>query len=542
MTESLMAAAYDTEELIRALILKSQRAREDIHEMFNFVMRDEHTQAPIREAPHQRLIIDFVMAHQRCCVEMPIGTAKTYTACALTLAFLGEDPSTRGAVISCTETQAKKPVHMVRDYIEKSNELRLVYPNLVKGSPWLDDAITVRRPPGIRDPSLAAYGYGGGSIIGSRLNWIIMDDLLNAENTNTNDQRVKMLSWIFNSVLSRLDPTSESRAVFFNTPWHPKDAINVLRDGGEGFERWPCIRVDVEGDIEITGTDWDSDLIRPKAPNDPICRLVAHDDEAYDEHRQQGNVPLWPERYNRTYIDMKRRTTLPKVYNQTMMCLTRDDGTSQCKQEWIDKCKLLGRGLTLTTARQPYPTFTGLDLAVGKGEENDDTVFFTFCILPTKRRRLLNVEIGKFDGPSIVKKIQWHVKAYDSVVRVENNGCQEFVRQFALDADAALAITAHTTGRAKADPTYGVQSLFIELSNGAWEIPCDRNGVVHPNVQRWIDGCLYYIPGAHTDDALMACYFGREQARAFGYATAGELAGEMAPTNGTSQLASLFNR
>lgn len=521
----------DHQKLARAIVLRAVKAKKDPHSFFEFVMREENTQARIKEQAHQKLIIDFIMAHPRCCIMMPVGAAKTYTAAAITLRFLGEDPTTRGAIVSATETQAKKPLHMVRDYIEQSQELRLVYPNLVKNpkGPWLDTAIQVKRPPGIRDASLAAYGLDTGSILGSRLNWIILDDVLTDENTKTNEQRVKVINTISNSVLSRLDPTPQTRCVFFNSPWHPKDAMHQFRDGHGGIEPWPTLRVDIEGNIEITGTDWDSDLIRPRAPNDPICRFIEHDKPEWQRYARNGVVPLWPERYSWEWIDMKRRTTLPKVFNQTMLCLTRDDETAQCKQEWIDECKKKGRGLTLvsTYIGKGHPTFTGVDLAVGKGEENDDTVFFTFAILPTGLRLLLDIDIGKFDGPTIVKKIAKKVRAFDSVLKVENNGCQEFIRQFALNDDAALAVTAHTTGRAKADPTYGVQSLFIELANGAWIIPCNHHGQVHPNVQRWIDGCLYYTPSKHTDDALMACYFAREQAREFGYASGGTLAAQM---------------
>jgi hypothetical protein len=88
---------------------------------------------------------------------------------------------------------------------------------------------------------------------------------------------------------------------------------------------------------------------------------------------------------------------------------------------------------------------------------------------------------------------------------------QEFLLQWTKQT-AAIPIVPFTTGRNKAHPEFGVESLAVEMSNGQWIIPND-NGVCNPEVQHWIDEMLFYQPSIHTGDRLMASYFAREGIR-----------------------------
>ena len=140
---------------------------------------------------------------------------------------------------------------------------------------------------------------------------------------------------------------------------------------------------------------------------------------------------------------------------------------------------------------------------------------------------------GKWATPTIMQMCLDKHRAYNSIVTVENNGAQRTIRDFCLKQNASAPIKAFTTGRNKANPEYGLPSIFVEIENRAWLIPNDRFGNVHPAVQQWIDGLLYYQPSHHTADALMAMFFAREQARKFGVLAAG---GATAGLSGTADL------
>lgn len=506
----------DYELALAGLVNQADISKRDVRAFFDFVMRQEHTGAEVACAPHQRVLFSFVEAHPMCVVRMPVGTSKTTSMAALTLHFLGRDLTSRGALVSATQGQAMKPLSMVRDYIESSQPLRMVFPKLRrsprKTDSWTITEITVDRPPGIRDPSLVAVGIDG-AIAGARLSWVVVDDILDRENTSTPAGLDKVHEWFGSSVLSRVDPEG-GRIVVCNTPWSPHDLTYRLEEAG-----WPTLTMDVLGNITIgNAPEWDTDEIAPSARPGEVYRLAAHREplspkgEVVDE-----SVPLWPARYSWDRIEKLKLDNLPIHFNQLYLCVCRDDKSARCKVEWIDGCKANGRGLSLVhEASGLNPTFTGLDLAVGRGAEHDSTAFFTFEQLPDGKRRVLDVEFGQWDGPTIVQKTLDKHARYKSVVRVENNAAQQYILQFARMMNVALPIRGHATGRNKVHPEFGVESLFIELRNGAWVLPSDASGRTHASLGQFINECLYYQPGAHTGDVLMAAWLAREQAREFG--------------------------
>lgn len=506
------------ELVLAALSEQADAARQDIKAFFDFVMRQEHSLTEVRCAPHQRVLFDFVEAHPMCVIRLPVGTAKTTSMAALTLHLLGRDLTGRGAIVSATQAQAMKPLGMVRDYIETSPHLRMVFPKLRrsrrKTDSWTIGEITIERPPGIRDPSLVAVGIDG-AIQGARLSWVVVDDILTRENTATEDGLNKVHEWFGSTVLSRVDPDG-GRIVITNTPWSPHDLTYRMEEAG-----WPTLTMDVLGNVTVSNADdWDSPEIVPSARPGEVYRLARHAEALTDRGEvSEETVPLWPWRYDWTRIEKLRQDNLPVHFNQLYLCICRDDKSARCKQEWIDGCKKNGMGESLVhLASGTNATFTGLDLAVGKGAQYDATAFFTFEQLPDGKRRILDIEFGQWDGPTIVGKAKDKAERYKSVIRVENNAAQQYIVQFMRAMNASIPVRGHATGRNKAHPEFGVEGLFIELRNGAWIIPCDSRGRCHSAVDEFIKNCLYYQPGEHTGDVLMAAWLAREQAREFGMA------------------------
>jgi hypothetical protein len=405
--------------LIAELAERAARAREDPVAFFEFVMREQTTRRPIKCVPHQKVGIEFMTHHDRSVNMWPIGTAKTYTLAGMSLFKMGQDNTLRGAVVSATQAQAAKIVSVCSDYIgdgsedaHPSAELKLVFPNMRpsrrRKDKWTQTAITIDRPPGIPDATLLAVGIDGG-LPGARLNWVIIDDLLNRENTNTKAQRDKVYTWLDSTVLNRLDPDN-AWVVVNNTAWHPDDLVHRLEKMG-----WATLRMDVLGDIRVQDDaewmrqgrkPWNSSELRPRSlhPNEDAYRLRAHDPDPKNEK------PLWPERYSAHHIETVLRVIhLPVEFNRGYMLTCRDDGTSMCKAEYPERAKQMGIDAgyhrPVSLYRGPNPTFTGLDLAVSPGEENDETAFFTFEVLPDGVRKLLDIEFGQWPGPEILKKL-----------------------------------------------------------------------------------------------------------------------------------------
>ena len=509
--------------LVDGLIRKAAQARKNPADFFNFTIREEHGQRNhIKCLPHQIVLFEFAMFYERCVLRLPPGFSKTYTMACLGLWLLGKDPTARGAVISASQEQAIKPVGMIRDYISNPDEfpeLRLVFPNLKPSSdpssPWTQTKLVVARPAGIRDPSVIAIGLNG-ALPGARLSWILVDDILTEENTRTEEGRKAVKRWFSTTVLSRRD-VKNSKVVVMNTVWDRDDLTFALEKGG-----WPTLTMSATGDITISNApDFDTNQIRPSKKPGEIYRLTAHDKPTFDEDEK---VPLWPEKFSIEVLDGFKKSMPSFEYKQLFENLPRDESDCRCKREWLDACKAKARERGYFNMLKQYegnnPTFTGIDIGVGFKEAHGKSVLFTFEILPDNLRRIINIVAGHWDGPTIIHHISSVTTRFNSIARCETNSSQKFIMDFALEQNSSLLINAHQTGMNKLSSDFGVESMFVEIENGAWLIPNGPNGDMETEIEEFYNACLTYSPRDHTSDYLMAAWLAREEARHIGYGSA----------------------
>lgn len=507
----------DKQLALQALLRRAKLARTDLPTFYSLVIKHELTKQPLKPAALQEVMFSFFEAHDRIVFRLPIGCSKTFSMAAITLWLLGNDLTQRGAIVSRTRGQAEKVLSMVSDYItdkELSAALTLVFPWLKKPegatTTWSASKISIARDAAIRDPSLVAVGIDG-RIHGSRISWLVADDCIDDENSKTPEVREATASKFDGRLASRLDPTG-ARAVVTNTPWDREDLTYHL----EETAGWPTLTMDIYGNVWMTNASaaWmvkaEATLLRPSIQTSGAYRLRAHDPDPQEE------TLLFPERYTPESVAEIRKRMLPHEFARLMLCQPFDAEQARCQRSWIELCKKRGIGTTLVSQyRGDHPTYTGVDLAIGTGVKHDKTVFFTFELLPDGSKRILDIESGRFDGPTIIDMMIAKAQAYQSVVAVETVSAQKYIMQFAAKKHKSLQVFGHSTGAAnKMHVTFGVESLFTELRNAAWIIPCDAHGQCHPEVQRVIDSALFYQPPpAHTPDHLMAMWIGRERAR-----------------------------
>ena len=412
--------------LVEGVLRRVAEARCDPAAFFSFVMREEHgDRRRIVATAHQRVLMSFVMAHPRSVVRMPPGFSKTFAMASLAMWELGKDATARGAVISATQELAMKPVGMVRDYIGRPDdfpELNLVFPKLLPSpyphDSWTQTKLVVDRPPGIRDASLVAIGMSG-SLPGSRLSWMLVDDLLTEENTRTVEGRKIVKRWFDTTVLSRRDVRG-SRICVTNTAWNPDDLTYALERAG-----WPTIELCASGDIRVSNApDWDSPEIRPSKKPGEVYRLTAHDAGELDADE---SVPLWPERFG-VEVLLEFKASMPTFeYDQLYENRARNASDMRCKREWVEACKAASRDAgyyaMCSDYNGPNATFTGCDIGVGKEESNAKTAVFTFEQLADGRRKLLHAKSGHWSGPDIIRELAAETRSFNSIARVENNAC-----------------------------------------------------------------------------------------------------------------------
>ena len=311
-----------------------------------------------------------------------------------------------------------------------------------------------------------------GDLTGARVDRLIVDDVLDPENCESDAGRKKLSAWYKAVAVGRL--TKRARILVVGTAYHPKDLLHELsRLPGWKWFRFPVINKDGQS--------------------------------------------LWPDRWPAQRIEHKKAELGPAEFARQLLCKARDDGESRFKQEWIDLALRAGDGLTFLDQVEPEDLeegsmlFTGVDLAVQRMKRSDETVFFTFLEDKKGRRRVIDITAGKYTGPEIIAKIIQIHDRYRSIIVVENVGSQQYLVQFATE-NSNIPIVPFTTGKQKHDPIFGVEGMAIELFNSKWVFP-NIGGRMHPELDKLITEMLFYTPSKHTGDRLMASYFAREKAR-----------------------------
>lgn len=523
----------------KLLLARAEASRVDPVAHFAFVMKTENTGAALQALPHQRLTIQFIQRNRWCVVMMPPGGSKTFCTVNQSLYWLGQDRSARGVYMGKTEAVASKPLMMTKNYIEESLELRLAFsqlkPSKRSSEPWTNSQITVDRPMGIKDPSIAAIGLGT-TAVGSRLNFAIVDDIHDQLNTINKEQMDKTYDSVSAVVMKRLDPQS-GRLVVVNTAWHEEDTPHRLMRSGT-----PTLCVELDGDVYMSGVPrdhWKQYGLRPKhgkgIDQTPRVgelgdlkeygpfRLVDNDALAPTEQAAEA-LSFWPGKFTPEHIQEVKLNTLPHRLTQLYYQRTYSDLSARCQRAWIEACKEAGvrerHYRTVDEYSGPNPVVIGVDLAYSEDKQNDNNVFAAFEFIPRRPKgfiaRLLNIKSFQAPGPMIARELLEWLRRYNASAVVEDNAAQTYLIQFMREMDFNARIYPHRTGDNKWDPQLGVESVFLTFMQGAFIIPCDLARRCEANVQRFLDGCMFYRPTRHTPDELMAVWFsitkGRELA------------------------------
>jgi len=451
-----------------------REARRDFFVFQRAVMRTE-TNAPWVPAQVHREWDAFFEAHDRAIFWAPIEHGKTeQRSIAKTLWLLGGNPNLRQAIISETSTQADKICSAIKGYIETSDDYQRVFPSVKpKRGKWGESSFTVQRPTISKDPSVLGQGVLG-AILGARIDRVVLDDIISFLNTITSEQREKSYRWIISTLLGRIVDGGRLEAI--GTAWHRDDAMHRL-------EKLPAFVSRRERACTVT---------------------VRHGARIFSD-------PLWPTQWSSQRLEKRYGEIGELEFSRQMLNQPLVDGMSRFKMIWFERAwdaaakagRELGRGTSTD------PAFTGVDLAVGRKNFHDRTMLATTLLQPDGKRVLASLHGGRWEGHEIVRQIIAEKRAYNSMVMIETNAAQEYMRGWVQDyGEAASGFI--TTGPKKLDREFGIESLAVELENGLWLIPRT------PETEELAREAVYYDPMSDTGDRLMAWWFSREGVRAYG--------------------------
>lgn len=194
-------------------------------------------------APHHREMVEFIeeaVQHEANSVVLePRGAAKTTWGNTIFLAhYIATHPDARVCLVSNTAAQALDFSRAIRGTFERNLKFQELFGNLVSPSKWTNSEWLRKDSKWHEQSYVTMYAVGvGGAILGKRFDLILADDILDEENTINIDQRTKVETWFFKTLLPTLVP--EGVVVVLGTRWGEDDLYQRLTDpvsrGGRGW-------------------------------------------------------------------------------------------------------------------------------------------------------------------------------------------------------------------------------------------------------------------------------------------------------------------
>lgn len=400
-----------------------------------------------------------------------------------------KDPDTFMIYCSNTATQAEMHIRTIIYQLETNKKLiedfayqdpdtgvksfRPPAAAAAKTSVWRDREIIIQRPTMSEHPTIYAVGAGG-AVLGRRSKLIMLDDILDKDNSKTPDQREKIKYWHDNDLINTLEPTG--RELVIGTPQDYKDLY--------------------------------ADLAQRKRYK------VRVDDAIVDEALKQT---LWAERWSYDALMQIKEDIGSNYFNMQYRCVPTSDETTWFAYKWLaDYC--FDDEATLVDNNEGLKGFkivVGVDLAISEAMGADYFIIFVLGIDPLGNHWCLHLTREKgLSFNAQVLKIEQVCNAFRPyVVFVEDNAYQKALYQELRRRTDVPVKAWTTTGLKKGDIDIGIRSLSVLVENGKLKIPrgdADSKRLTDIFVSELTD----YGKAAH-DDMVMAWWFAENAARIY---------------------------
>ena len=224
MVEAAIQENFEEEERLRAAriarVLRKKKkqiraAKKDPGAFIEYCFRNEKTGKVLKNAPFHEEWQEFFTNNKWAILISPIEHSKTWQiGIGRAIWEIGQNPNIRILLIGESEPSAKKLLKIIKREIIENERVHEVFPELRRSSnhedPWSSTEITVERDRRMKEPTIQARGAKAKSILGSRLDLIIIDDLLNIENTGSKTVRDSLEYWFDTTVFSRIQDYYEN--------------------------------------------------------------------------------------------------------------------------------------------------------------------------------------------------------------------------------------------------------------------------------------------------------------------------------------------
>ena len=385
---------------------------------------------------------------------------------------------------------------------------------------WSGKQITIDRDDNtLKDATITATGLFG-QILSRRADVIILDDVVDQQNSMTELQRNKVIDWIETTVIPVLVPGGT--LLYLGNTWHQDDVVSRFMKDPRFIVQKRYGAIINEADRQDLWQRWGSIMLNITVPTKE--RFVTAN-TYYEENKgemDKGCQVLWKERYpySRLYLD---RLLNPYVFARMYQCDPSNRPDQVIRDEWIERA--LYKGKSLRFQDRPHEknyiecSAAGMDLAITQEEAGDDTAL-TYLDL------IKHGYDGVEDGDYIIRqihrgkftpneqrekaKIAWANHGMQ-VIRVESVGYQ---KSLTIDLmNEGVNVSSYHTGSEKFDPEIGVNSLAVMMEMGKLVIPSDNKDPRTIMLASQLANEMRAFPDGHTGDTLMSLWFAYSQIR-----------------------------
>jgi phage terminase large subunit-like protein len=336
-----------------------------------------------------------------------------------------------------------------------------------------------------KSATFAAFGARSRNALGYRTDWIICDDVVTDQNSNTPEQRFKLREW-FNQGPKTSADDMHARLTVVGTLFHPEDLYHDL--------------------LEMTLPDTGASLFSTE-------RFSA----VLDWDKQEV---LWPDKRPWMWLMEQKASMGTLDFQKRYMNVAVDPSRMVFRHEhvwggWIGKMQFPGcvdKSYVVGEYDPTWRKFVGFDPAVGVTKNRKFCAHLTLAVgsCPRHERCFWVVDLyrDQLTLPQQVELIISKHREYDvlkSVVEANSYqaGLYQAIKQKLDENGEAMAVEPHYTTRTnKPDPELGVQAMAPWFENGKVHIPWGN-----PESQRkmsvLVDELVQY-PSGRTTDTVMA--------------------------------------
>jgi len=410
---------------------------------------------------------------QKVLIESPTGTGKSQiTSIVWPLYKLGIAPETTILLGMKTAKQARKSMRACMSYISQSKELHEIFPDLRPmpdpQRPWQEmqwskrDGFIIKRPSYIKDLSMEPIGTDTNTS-GNRCKLLILDNMLDDNNTRSREACQKVIEWYESVAESRL--FKDSQIICIDTPWTNWDLLAYLSKRPEFYARkYSMDKADKDSD-DYVYIEWK---------------------EQFDEERLQMEKRNKPDTYKR-----QRRS-------RALLDTDKEFETSKIRVEDIDTSS--------------WVRYIGVDLSTKKRR---GTCIITISISPDNQHKCVeDVVFGQWSAPDRADKINEVFLMYNPVkTLVEDNALQDDVIDWMNAAGYKHMRIEGVTTTGNNKWAY-IDSRVVEVRNGIWIFKAPEHCINNGNLRLDLDSthcawCRFIneiadYPNAATNDGLMA--------------------------------------